>query len=227
MSSSLSWLALEVKDREAVTAFYRDHLDLPVSHETTTETVLHAGTTDLVLRRPSGLPRGGLHTHYAFSIPVGEYDDWVARLDPQFNLTEFDFGSYRSLYLDDPAGNCVELGQRDVEGPGITDIFEVVLEVASVGRAVDFYTSLGFEVVDDGGDRPRTRLSTGALDLELWEPQLGLADGRGGVHVDWGLHVEDPATVAARVESEARRIESVENGIRVWDRDGHALTLVG
>lgn len=226
MPSSLAWLALEVADRAAVAAFYRDRLDLSVREETPTETTLDAGPSELRLRRPGSIPRGGLHTHYAFSIPAAEYEAWRDRLASSFDLTEFDFGGAKSLYLDDPAGNCVELGQRDVAGPGIDGIFEVVLEVTDLDRARAFYTALGFEVVDAGEQRRRVRLSTGELDLELWEPQLGIADGRGGVHVDWGLRADDPKGVADQVADLARSTEPVPDGVRLRDPDGHVLTLV-
>lgn len=226
MLGACVWLALEVKYLDPVVAFYRDRLALPVRRETDSVAVLDAGESDLILRRPESVPRGGLHTHYAFSIPAGEYDDWYDRLAADLEVTTFDFGQYRSLYCYDPEGNCVELGQTEVAGPGIDGVFEVVLEVADLARAQAFYTTLGFEVVDDGDDRARVRLSTGALDLELWEPQLGIADGRGGVHVDWGLGTDDPEATAQRVSELACEVETVEEGVRVWDRDGHALTLV-
>jgi len=226
MLGSCIWLALDVTYREPVVEFYRDRLDLTVTDETDTETILDAGDTDLLIRRPAAVPRGGLHTHYAFSIPAGEYDDWWARLDPDFDLVEMDFGGAKSLYLDDPAGNCVELGQRAVDGLGIDGIFELVLEVADLKRATGFYTDLGFEVVDRGDERRRTRLTTGEFDLELWEPQLGIADGRGGAHVDWGLRVEDAMAVAGLVDDRARAAESVPDGVRILDPDGHYLTLV-
>lgn len=225
MLGSLAWLALEVENRPAVTAFYRDRLGLSVLADTGTSTELAAGAARLLLRDPGQLPRGGLHTHYAFSVPAGEYEQWYGRLDAAFDLEEMDFGGAKSLYLDDPAGNCVELGQRDVEGPGIDGVFEVVLEVVALERARSFYTAMGFEVVDTGASRRRVRLTTGELDLELWEPQRGIAGGRGGVHVDWGLGVDDPEAAAESVEAES--VEHVEDGVRLRDPDGHVLTLVG
>ena len=226
MLRSCAWLALEARDREPVVDFYRNQLDLPVDRESETETVLDAGEATIRIRRPNSVPRGGLHTHYAFSIPAGKYDDWWDRLSG-FDPVEMEFGGAKSLYLDDPAGNCVELGQRDVAaGPGIDGVFEIVLEVADLERATGFYTDLGFEVVDRGDERRRVRLTTGELDLELWEPQLGIADGRGGVHVDWGLRTDDPDRVIDRVRERTRSAETVEKGIRILDPDGHYLTLM-
>lgn len=190
MVGTLQWLALEVKYLDRAQSFYEAFLDLDVREESDQETVLAAGNSSLVLREPGAVPRGGLHTHYAFSIPHDEYDQWYARLDDRFDLIEHTFGEQKSLYFYDMAGNCVELGQSDVDGPGIDGIFEVVLEVESLPVAHEFYEALGFETVDVGNERSRVRLSSGTFDIELWEPQLGLADARGGVHVDIGIEVD-------------------------------------
>ncbi|WP_336363388.1 VOC family protein [Halalkalicoccus salilacus] len=224
MLDTLEWLALEVKHLDRAREFYAEHLDLPVERETGTEVVLGAGGTDLVLRRPAEVPRGGLHVHYALSTPEAEYDGWYERLSRTFDLEEHVFGSARSLYFDDPDDHCVEIGQSVEEGAGITGIFEVVLEVADLDRAEAFYTRLGFEPVDRGEKRRRVRLS-GPMDLELWEPQLGLADARGGVHVDLGFGVEDPRDVADRVADRACAVDDVADGVRILDPDGHYLTF--
>lgn len=223
MLESLDHLALEVTYLDRARDFYTDHLDLPVERENDTEVVFRAGETDLVLRRPTSVPRGGLHTHYAFSAPAEEYDDWWAKL-AHLGLEEHVFGSSKSLYFDDPDGHCVEIGQVGSEGEGITGIFEVVLEVADLNRAEAFYTDLGFEVSNRGDERRRVRLA-GPMDLELWEPQLGLADARGGVHVDLGFGTTDPEALADRVADRACAVESLENGVRVLDLDGHFLTF--
>lgn len=223
MLDSLDWLALEVKYLDRAREFYTGHLDLPVERESDTELVLRAGETELVLRRPTRVPRGGLHTHYAFSTPPDEYDDWWARME-DLDPDEHTFGSARSLYVDDPDDHCVEIGEVDGAGSGLTGIFEVVLEVADLAPAEEFYADLGFEVVDRGDDRRRIRLS-GPMDLELWEPQLGLADARGGVHVDLGFGTADPDGAAERVADRARAVEGLEEEVRVLDPDGHYITF--
>ena len=220
------WLTLEVKDVDRMAVFYEAFLELDVVTETDERAVLSAGDTELRLQAPGPVPRGGLHTHYALTIPDREYDDWYGRLDERFDLHEHTFGDARSLYFYDPAGNCVELGERAVDGEGVVGLFELVLEVEALDPAVEFYERLGFEVVDDGREEGRVRLSTGELDLELWRPRLGIADARGGVHVDFGLGAEEPESAAAAVEGAARSVESVESGVRVRDPDGHYLTLV-
>lgn len=226
MLSSLRWLALEVKYLDRARAFYDAHLSLPVRRETDREVALAAGDADLVLRRPAGVPRGGLHVHYALSTPADAYDDWWDRLSASLDLAEHDFGGMRSLYFDDPDGHCVEIGAAGDGGDGITGVFEVALEVEDLERAVSFYRALGFEPVDRGGDRRRVRLS-GPVALELWEPQLGIADARGGVHADLGFAAPDPAAAADRVADAACGTAAVEAGVRVRDPDGHVLTLVG
>jgi catechol-2,3-dioxygenase len=231
MLGSCRWLALEVKRPDRIGAFYEEHLSVPITADSERERVLDVGGgSELRLRRPDGVPRGGLHTHYALSCPADAYDRWFDRLSAEFDLQEVDFGGMRSLYFYDPAGNCVEIGGRADEAglgePTLSGIFEVVFEVESLADAETFYTDLGFEVVDRGERRRRTRLTSGPLDVELWEPHLGLADARGGVHVDVGIETTDPAAVADAVAERATKRESVDGGVRIRDPDGHYLTLL-
>jgi len=225
MLGNLAWLALEAKYLDRTRAFYEAFLDLDVRREGEMEVALAAGDADLVLREPGAVPRGGVHTHYALSIPAGEYDGWYDRLDERFDLVEHSFGDSTSLYFYDPDGNCVELGQSSVEGPGIDGIFEVVLEVEQLDRAASFYERLGFETVDRGDGRERVRMTTGSVAVELWEPQLGIADARGGLHVDFAVEADDPSAVADRVREDARNVEEIDAGVRIRDRDGHYLSL--
>ena len=226
MLDGLRWLALEVKYLDRAESFYEAFLDLDVRNSSEHETALAAGETDLILRSPHGVPRGGLHTHYAFSIPRAEYDTWYERLDEQFDVVEHTFGDSKSLYFYDIEGNCVELGQSDVEGPGIDGIFEVVFEVEDLDRAQSLYEALGFETVDEGDERKRIRMTAGTFDIELWEPHLGLADARGGVHVDIGIESSDPAAVAESVRDEMLSVNETVDGYRLRDPDGHYITLV-
>lgn len=227
MLSGPRWLALEVKYLDRARSFYEAFLDLELRRETDTEAALGVGGTDLILRTPSGVPRGGLHTHYAMSVPAGEYDDWYDRLDERFELVEHQFGAARSLYFYDTEGNCVELGERtDTDSAGVSGVFEVVFEVEELSAALEFYRTLGFEVVDDGAERKRVRLSCAAFDIELWEPHLGLADARGGVHVDIGIGADDPEGLADAVADDALAVQSSDGGVRVRDPDGHCLSLL-
>jgi len=225
MLDALQWLALEVKSLDRARGFYAGTLDLPVQRSDDREVALRAGDASLILRRPKAVPRGGLHTHFAFAIPHGEYDAWYERLSRSYDLVEREFGTAKSLYCYDPDGNCVELGQHDTEGEGIRGVFEVVLEVSDLERATEFYTSLGFETVDRGDDRRRVRLG-GPVALELWEPQLGIADGRGGVHVDLGFATDgSPGVAVDAVLDRASKVTMIDDDVRITDPDGHHLTF--
>ena len=224
MLSGLRWLALEAKYLDRAREFYATHLDLSVVREGDGEVVFDAGGANLVVREPGAVPRGGVHTHYAFATPPDRYDEWSDLLAETFDLTEFDFGGAKSLYFYDPDGNCVEIGGVGDGESAITDVFEIVLEVEDLARAESFYRSLGFEVVDRGDQRRRLRLG-GPVDLELWEPHLGIADARGGLHADVGFAAEDPAAAAEAVRNEACAVTAVDDGVRVRDPDGHYLTF--
>ena len=248
MFDRLRWLGLETADLDAARQFYDtlvpDRVDEPDPARAVDDGDATAGdvtddgavavyrvggsdpATRLVLRRPTAVPRGGVHTHYALSVPRDEYDDWRGHLAADHPVAEHDFGSMRSLYTYDPDGHCVELAGVDVAGPGVDGVFEVVLEVRDLDRARSFYRSLGFEPTDDGGDRVRLSGPDAVPDLELWEPRLGIAGARGGLHVYLGLAAPDPGSVADTVRDDARRVTAVEEGVRVVDPDGHHLTVL-
>lgn len=226
MLTRLAHLALEVKSLDRARSFYVDRLGLDPVGDDDAELAFDIGGATLVFRRPTGVPRGGLHTHYAFSTSKAAYDSWHDRLAP-LDPAEHQFGSYRSLYVDDPDDHCVEIGDNaaDTAGDGLSRLFEIVLEVTDLDAAEERYTALGFEVVDRGESRRRVRLS-GPFDLELWEPQLGLADARGGVHVDLGFFVDDADAAVDAIEADVCESLPAENGRRVRDADGHVLTFV-
>jgi catechol 2,3-dioxygenase-like lactoylglutathione lyase family enzyme len=261
MLTGVHRLGLEVKDLDAARAFYEDRLGFVADAEPDSEsrsrvaysvgsrerggsTAAGTGPTRLVLRRPTDTPRGGVHTHYAFSTTPGAYERWwqrLADLDP----VEFSFGATDSLYAYDPAGHCVEIGGFDREGgqsgdrdgdapadgadadavPPLSDLFEVVLEVTDLPAAEARYRRLGFEVVDRGETRRRVRLS-GPVDLELWEPQLGIADARGGLHVDLAFVTDDPESAVEAGGPWSGDVASVPGGLRVVDDDAHVLTFL-
>ncbi|MFT4904162.1 MAG: catechol 2,3-dioxygenase-like lactoylglutathione lyase family enzyme [Natronomonas sp.] len=231
MLGACRWLALEAKYVDPVVEFYRDHLGVPVTSASDREVALDVGAdTELRIRRPDGVPRGGLHTHYAFACPADSYDAWLDSLEADFDLQEVDFGGMRSLYFYDPEGNCIEIGSRKDdagrEEPTLSGIFEVVFEVEDLPTAETFYTDLGFDVVDRGDNRKRTRLTNGPFDIELWEPHLGLADARGGVHVDVGFEAKNPERAADSVAARVTSRETLDEGVRIRDPDGHYLTLL-
>jgi catechol-2,3-dioxygenase len=224
MLAALDELALEVLFLGRAASFYETHLGLDGArgdHEARFE----VGDTTLVLREPSTVPRGGVHVHYAFSTTPDQYDEWYDRLHDDFDIVEHDFGGARSLYFDDPDGHCVEIGTAGPDdGPPLTGVFEVVLEVEDLDRSEALYRDLGFDVVDRGETRRRTRL-TGPVDLELWEPQRGIAEARGAVHADLAFAADDPDEAAGAVADRACDVSQVEQGVRVRDPDGHYLTF--
>lgn len=79
----------------------------------------------------------------------------------------------------------------------VSGVSELVLEVLDLERAVAFYRDLlGLPLIRRSDDRAwvmageRTRIG-------LWTPQVGLARGRGGLHVHYALHIADEAFDAA------------------------------
>ena len=196
MLDSCRWLALEVKRPDRVGEFYEEHLSVSVVSDADRERILDVGgESELRLRRPDGVPRGGLHTHYALSCPADAYDRWWGRLSEDFELQEIDFGSMRSLYFYDPVGNCVEIGGRDdvrgLEAPTLSGIFEVVFEVESLPEAEAFYTDLGFDVARHG-DVDHEHGAVAALLERVLDGALaedGQRAGRGGRHrIDKAAH---------------------------------------
>jgi catechol-2,3-dioxygenase len=81
-----------------------------------------------------------------------------------------------------------------VAGIPVTGVNELVLEVLDLEAAEHFYAGvLGLPVV---GRRENDRiwLMVGARTrIGLWKPQVGIADGRGGVHVHFAMHIDDDA----------------------------------
>jgi catechol 2,3-dioxygenase-like lactoylglutathione lyase family enzyme len=225
MLSTLSALALEVHHLDRAADWYETHLGL--DGERGEDAARYpVGDTDLVLREPSTVPRGGVHVHYALATTDSEYAEWRERLGGEFDLTEFDFGGARSLYVDDPDDHCVEIGTAGPDGDDLlTGVFEVALEVEDLARAESFYRELGFGVVDRGDGRERVRLA-GPVALELWEPQLGIADARGGVHADLRFGAADPEAAVDAVRERACSATRLDTGAwRVRDPDGHYLTF--
>ncbi len=78
-------------------------------------------------------------------------------------------------------------------GRGITGVNELVLEVVDLERAVRFYTEdLGLPLVERWPHREAAWVMAGERTrIGLWRPQVGLAQGRGGVHVHFALHIDD------------------------------------
>jgi catechol 2,3-dioxygenase-like lactoylglutathione lyase family enzyme len=120
--NGVSELVLEVVDLEAAERFYSGVLGLPVVERWPQREaiwVMAGERTRIGLWRPQvGLAggRGGLHVHFALKIEEADYDAAVAELRSRGQeVEEIAFeGAGRSVYVDDPDGNVVELWTWDV-----------------------------------------------------------------------------------------------------------------
>ena len=120
--TGVSELVLEVDDLEAAERFYNGVLGLPVVErwaEREAIWVMAGDRTRIGLWRPQvGIAggRGGEHVHFALHVAEDAFDAAVARLreaglDPFVQDRRRDS---RSVYVDDPDGNSVELWTKDV-----------------------------------------------------------------------------------------------------------------
>src|ERR687890_1511295 len=96
---------------------------------------------------------------------------------------------------------------------GVTGVSELVLEVADLERAERFYADvLGLPVVERWEDREAVWLMAGdRTRIGLWRPQVGLARGRGGIHVHYAMHVAEADYDAAVARLRERRMEVEEH----------------
>lgn len=113
----------------------------------------------------------------------------------------------------------------------VTGVNELVLEVLDLDAAARFYADvLGFPVISRSEDRVWL-LAGERSRIGLWTPQVGLADGRGGVHVHYAMHVDDADYEAAVTRLREHGLELQEevfeeNGTRaayVTDPDGNVV----
>ena len=77
----------------------------------------------------------------------------------------------------------------------VDGVSELVLEVVDLDRALGFYVDvLGLPLVERWPDREAAWVMAGERTrIGLWRPQVGLANGRGGVHVHYAMHIDDAA----------------------------------
>ena len=80
-----------------------------------------------------------------------------------------------------------------VSGITVSGVSELVLEVLDLDEAEHFYSEvLGFPVVERWADRGAVWVMAGdRTRIGLWLPQVGLAKGRGGLHVHYALKIEE------------------------------------
>ena len=80
-----------------------------------------------------------------------------------------------------------------VRGIPVSGVSELVLEVVDLEAAEEFYARvLGLPVVERWPDREAIWVMAGERTrIGLWRPQVGLAGGRGGVHVHYAMKVAE------------------------------------
>jgi catechol 2,3-dioxygenase-like lactoylglutathione lyase family enzyme len=118
---------------------------------------------------------------------------------------------------------------------GVTGVSELVLEVVDLEAAEEFYGGvLGLPVVERWPDREAIWVMAGeGTRLGLWRPQVGLAGGRGGIHVHFAMHISDEDYDAAveRLRSRGQEVEEIEfsdgrgRAAYVDDPDGNVVEL--
>ena len=116
----------------------------------------------------------------------------------------------------------------------VTGVSELVLEVVDLEEAERFYAGvLGLPVVERWPDREAIWVMAGERTrIGLWRPQVGLAGGRGGVHVHFAMHIAE-ADYERAVEQLRGRGEEVQElafegagrAAYVTDPDGNVVEL--
>lgn len=123
--SGLVELTLEVRDLQALETFYADVFGLPVLKREDDRVWLACGPSarlGLWLPGEKGFgDEGGRHVHYAFSAAPGTLDALAQRLADRgvsCRGPEEHPGGDRSLYVEDPEGNVVEIWDFFERGEG-------------------------------------------------------------------------------------------------------------
>ncbi len=102
------------------------------------------------------------------------------------------------------------------EGIRTSGVSELVLEVADLAAAEEFYAGvLGFPVVERWDQRQAIWVIAGTQTrIGLWTPQIGLAGGQGGVHVHFALRVEeaDFPAIVQRLEAHGLSVHTEHFG---------------
>ena len=104
-------------------------------------------------------------------------------------------------------------------GIPVTGVSELVLEVVDLEAAERFYASaLGLPVVERWEQRQAVWVMAGTRTrIGLWTPQVGLAGGRGGLHVHFALHLAGEEFEPAL---ERLRSHGYEPEVHQFDGDG-------
>ena len=116
----------------------------------------------------------------------------------------------------------------------MTGVNELVLEVVDLEQAERFYADvLGLPVVERWEDREAIWLMAGERTrIGLWRPQVGLAGGRGGVHVHFAMHIEDAGydRTVALLRDRGAKVEEIAfpgagRAAYLTDPDGNVVEL--
>jgi catechol 2,3-dioxygenase-like lactoylglutathione lyase family enzyme len=121
------------------------------------------------------------------------------------------------------------------EGIPVTGVNELVLEVVDLEESVRFYSEvLGLPLVERWDHREAVWVMAGdRTRIGLWRPQVGLAGGRGGVHVHYAMHLPEESYEAAVERLRAHCLDVDEEVFEndrgraayVTDPDGHVVEL--
>jgi catechol 2,3-dioxygenase-like lactoylglutathione lyase family enzyme len=119
---------------------------------------------------------------------------------------------------------------------GVTGVSELVLEVVDLEASERFYAGLlGLPVVERWPEREAFWVMAGdRTRIGLWRPQVGLAGGRGGIHVHFAMHIPAERYDAAMAALRERGAEPVEHefpgyggsrALYLDDPDGNVVEL--
>jgi catechol 2,3-dioxygenase-like lactoylglutathione lyase family enzyme len=121
------------------------------------------------------------------------------------------------------------------DGIPVTGVNELVLEVLDLERAERFYADvLGLPVVERWADGEAVWVMAGdRTRIGLWPPRVGIAGGRGGIHVHYAMHLpeEHYDAAVARLRSRGCEIDETTFGsshgrsVYVTDPDGNVVEL--
>jgi catechol 2,3-dioxygenase-like lactoylglutathione lyase family enzyme len=120
-------------------------------------------------------------------------------------------------------------------GIPVSGVSELVLEVADLEAAERFYADvLGLPVVERWPEREAIWVMAGERTrIGLWRPQVGLAGGRGGVHVHFAMHIgeADYDAAVALLRDRGQQVREIEfseghgRAAYVDDPDGNVVEL--
>jgi catechol-2,3-dioxygenase len=116
-------------------------------------------------------------------------------------------------------------------GIPVTGVSELVLEVVDLEAAERFYAEvLGLPVVERWEHRDAVWVMAGqGTRIGLWKPQVGVAGGRGGVHVHYAMHIDEQDYDATVERLRSCGLEVTEDdfghsrAVYVTDPDGNVV----